>query len=1294
MEQAYARRSLPQRVRFATAVLLILWSLASISTGIRSSILSETHPSAVPLHAADIIHKCKALRATPGPPADFADRTKSDRFQPGTRPILIRNASLWTGRVQGLEVVQGDLYIDNGLIKAVGYVTHESIDADNVYVLDVHGAWVTPGIVDLHSHLAVDPSPTFSGSSDVNSMNGLILPWLRSLDAINTHDDGFADTVSGGVTTSLILPGSADAIGGQAFVIKLRPTKDRTPTSMLLEPPFTINGSVPLTGNKMTGTLVERTLLEYILVVAWTQLGLSVKRAYSPFMPMNDITLMVDVFRYDHARTIKHAQDEYCSDALAGNWQALTGRTFPEDLQWEALVDVLRGRVKVQTHCYEAVDFDSFVRLSNEFQFPVAAFHHAHEAYLVPELLKKTYGNHPPAIAMFAAFSRYKREAYRHSEYAPRILADSDIQVVMKSDHPGIVSRYLLNEAAQAHYYGLPENIALASVISTPATVLGLDHRIGFLKEGNRSGYDADVVVWDSHPLSLGATPSQVIIDGIPQISVPHTVKKPASYQHAPKTPNFDKEAVETLRHSGLPPLKAAQSTSDIVVFTNVTHVWVKDAAQGVVDLFAMSNNDNLQGTVVVAENGRIVCSGSSVLCASYVTHPEAEAIDLKGGSLQPGLVSFGSALGLQEISMESSTTEGVSYDPFTMEVPSIAGGSGYMPRAIDALQYGTRDALLAYRHGVTVGVTAPERTSLLGGLSAGFALGSAHKLERGAIVQEVTALHIQVAHQGAPSVSTQIATLRQYLLHSVGEGAKYFQQVVNGTLPLVIDVNSADIIATLISLKREVEASTGTALKMTIAGATEAHLLAKELSEANIGVILTPARSYPYDWDHRRTLPGTPVTQYSAVAELARHKVKVGLGPQGVNGISSMNTWAVRNLRFDATWAYIGAPDIFTKADAFALASSNIEDLLGVKTIPGEEDLVATTGGDLLGFEGKVTARGNPILESVRNIGKEFGDIVADYQVGRTTGVLFLSLRYHRLHPEYIHQRIERLGRSYNLRILLLMCDVSEHQEPIRELTKVCLINNMTIMVAWNAEEAGFYLSTYKQFEHKPPDMIKERVDKDYYSMLRTALTSISKVNKTDVETLRTSLGVGIIPFNSVLYSELSARQSFADIARASSDQLQKMPGFGQVKARRIVDAFEKPFRNSATSTLSSQRQAGANSDKGKGKQQQPDVTSTEPAVVVSRRARDPSPLWDIGLDLNDHSSPDVEAGPAIEHHNALQSLLSPGSRKRPPSPVWDIELDLNESDQESEAGLVRSKKRKTDATFGEPSVLLKTGS
>ncbi|KAI5114720.1 hypothetical protein M0805_001359, partial [Coniferiporia weirii] len=240
--------------------------------------------------------------------------------------------------------------------------------------------------------------------------------------------------------------------GGQGFVIKLRDTAERTPTSKLLEPPFTLNSS---------------STIDWSLPPRWRQMkhacGENPRGVYGNTR-MDNIWAFREV--YDKARQIKEKQDSYCEKALASEWTGLG--SFPDDLQWEALVDVLRGRVKVQVHCYEAVDLDDLVRLTNEFKFPIAAFHHAHETYLVPDLLKKAYG-HAPASALFATNARYKREAYRGSEFAAKILAENGIQVVMKSDHPVQNSRYLLYEAQQAHYYGLPDNIALAAVTTTPA---------------------------------------------------------------------------------------------------------------------------------------------------------------------------------------------------------------------------------------------------------------------------------------------------------------------------------------------------------------------------------------------------------------------------------------------------------------------------------------------------------------------------------------------------------------------------------------------------------------------------------------------------------------------------------------------------------------------------------------------------------------------------------------------------------------------------------------------------------
>jgi imidazolonepropionase-like amidohydrolase len=338
----------------------------------------------LPLHAERSLARCASLKITAGPPANFYDRSESDRFLAGTKATLLHNARIWTGENNGTEILRGDVFIDKGIIRGVGNIDLRAfgLDVDHMMahgelnVVDVHGAWVTPGIVDPHSHLGDGSSPALDGAVDDNSFKGTIQPWLRSLDGLNTHDDSYASSIAGGVTTALVLPGSANAIGGQAFTIKLRKTAERSPTSMLLEPPRDINGTYHETANDH---------------IPWRQMkhacGENPSRVYGD--------TRMDTFwafrqAYDKARQILEKQDAYCSAAVVGQWTGLG--EFPEDLRWEALVDVLRGRVRVQTHCYEAVDLDDLIRLTNEFKFPIAAVHHAHEAYLVPDVLKRAYG--------------------------------------------------------------------------------------------------------------------------------------------------------------------------------------------------------------------------------------------------------------------------------------------------------------------------------------------------------------------------------------------------------------------------------------------------------------------------------------------------------------------------------------------------------------------------------------------------------------------------------------------------------------------------------------------------------------------------------------------------------------------------------------------------------------------------------------------------------------------------------------------------------------------------------------
>lgn len=122
---------------------------------------------------------------------------------------------------------------------------------------------------------------------------------------------------------------------------------------------------------------------------------------------------------------------------------------------------------------------------------------------------------------------------------------------------------------------------------------------------------------------------------------------------------------------------------------------------------------------------------------------------------------------------------------------------------------------------------------------------------------------------------------------------------------------------------------------------------------------------------------------------------------------------------------------------------------------------------------------RGNPILKSIQNVPLEFrDDIIPDYVVGRTTCILYLSLKYHNLNPDYICQRLKELGKQYELRVLLVQVDTPEPHNALKSLTRISLLADLTLMLAWNAEEAGKMIETYKLFEKRGPDLIMERVE------------------------------------------------------------------------------------------------------------------------------------------------------------------------------------------------------------------------
>lgn len=212
-----------RRVRFYQAFVLVFCVVSAwffLPHLQNSTVLLIFHKHR-PKDSSAITSLCRRLNSRMGPQSDFFGRSHSDRFEDGTLPTLIQNAKIWTGRQNGTEVLRADILLDKGIVKSIGRLRGPTIHqyGKELQVIDAKGAWVTPGLVDIHSHLGVSSSPSLSGTSDADSHEGIIQPWLRSLDGLNTHDDSYPLSIAGGVTTSLILPGSANAIGNIAGIL-------------------------------------------------------------------------------------------------------------------------------------------------------------------------------------------------------------------------------------------------------------------------------------------------------------------------------------------------------------------------------------------------------------------------------------------------------------------------------------------------------------------------------------------------------------------------------------------------------------------------------------------------------------------------------------------------------------------------------------------------------------------------------------------------------------------------------------------------------------------------------------------------------------------------------------------------------------------------------------------------------------------------------------------------------------------------------------------------------------------
>ncbi len=428
------------------------------------------------------VHKAKArpvvAAAKPAPiartPLPFiADRTPST-YQPLPRQdLLIRDATVLDGA--GHRFDHADVLTRDGKIVAVG----SHLEGGSVRVIDAGGRWVTPGIVDPHSHDGTYSMPLTSIDNDASDVSETSAPiqadsWIEH--AVNAQDASFIYALQGGVTTLQVLPGSTPQIGGRAITLHTIPATS-VDAMKFPDAPQGMKMACGENPKSHFGALNQR-----------------------PGSRQAEMANLRDIFTQ--------------AVAYRDAWQTYekNGGTAPaRNLNLDTLAALLDGDLRLNIHCYRADDMAEFQNLATEFHFKITAFHHAVEGYKNPALFTKT----GTCAVVWSDWWGFKMEANDGIRENAALLDAAGACITLHSDGP-VLGQRLNIEAAKAagagRHMGLaepPEHV-ITWITSNPAKVLGLEDRIGTLAPG----YDADIVIWSGDPFSIYSHADQVLIDG------------------------------------------------------------------------------------------------------------------------------------------------------------------------------------------------------------------------------------------------------------------------------------------------------------------------------------------------------------------------------------------------------------------------------------------------------------------------------------------------------------------------------------------------------------------------------------------------------------------------------------------------------------------------------------------------------------------------------------------------------------------------------------------------------------
>lgn len=387
-----------------------------------------------------------------------------------SRPTLIRNVHIFTAT--GPLIRNGAVLMQNGKIAAIG----QSITAPaNAVVIDGEGKFVTPGLIDTHSHLGVYPAPGTAAHSDGNEATAPVTAHVWAEHSVWPQDPQFPRNLAGGTTTLQVLPGSANLIGGRSVTLKVVPSRS-------------------VQGMKFPGA-------PYGLKMAC---GENPKRVYASRGPA---TRMANVAGYRAAWI--------GADAYRRRWDAWNAKPEGDpptrDLNNETLAEVLRGNILIHNHCYQADEMMQMIDIAKEFGYRIRSFHHGVETYKIADVLARE----GISASIWSDWGGFKMESLDGIKANIGLTHVAGARTIVHSDDPSYAER-LNQEAAKslaaARVAGLsiPEEEAIKWITINPAWALGIDQMTGSLEVGKA----ADLVLWSGHPFSVYTRTEKVWVDG------------------------------------------------------------------------------------------------------------------------------------------------------------------------------------------------------------------------------------------------------------------------------------------------------------------------------------------------------------------------------------------------------------------------------------------------------------------------------------------------------------------------------------------------------------------------------------------------------------------------------------------------------------------------------------------------------------------------------------------------------------------------------------------------------------